>query len=167
MTRRSAGILVYRRTNGGVEILLGHPGGPFWAKKDLAAWSIPKGEIEPGEDPLTAARREFAEETGLNVPAGDYIDLGMFKRPKDGKETSIWAVEGNPDLSQFVSNTVEIDWPPHSGRKLQIPEIDRLAWTPLADAVPKLHGAQETFVYRLAEKLGVTVAEPPEQQSLL
>jgi predicted NUDIX family NTP pyrophosphohydrolase len=168
MKKQSAGILVYRRVNGGVEVLLGHPGGPFWAKKDAGAWSIPKGEYEEGEDPLTAAKREFHEETGQSAPDGDYSDLGDFKR-KDGKTIKAWAVQGDIDAAKISSNSFEMEWPPKSGQKQTFPEIDKAAWLPIQDAAPKLHQGQAIFLDRLATKLNLDLSEPdvPKQQRLL
>src|SRR6185437_1508043 len=123
MPKRSAGILLYRRNSRGVEVFLVHPGGPYWVKKDLGAWSIPKGEYEPNESPLDAARREFAEETGFTVE-GEFIELGTI-RQSSGKLVSAWALEGDCDPAMLVSNNCEIEWPLHSGRMMSIPEVDR------------------------------------------
>src|SRR5215475_7381190 len=120
MAKRSAGLLMYRRQNSGLEVLLVHPGGPFWAKKDLGAWSIPKGEYAAGENPLEAARREFSEETGFAAD-GDFLDLGTI-RQAGGKLVSVWALEGDCDPAQLRSNTTTIEWPPRSRRQLEIPE---------------------------------------------
>src|SRR5262245_12423895 len=128
MPRRSAGVLLYRRRHGGiVEVLLVHPGGPFWAKKDDGAWSIPKGEYASGEDPLAAARREFEEETGASAPAGEAIALGAF-RQSSGKIVEAWAIEGDFDTATLKSNTFTLEWPPRSGKTRQVPEVDRAAW---------------------------------------
>lgn len=162
----SAGILVYRKKGFSVEVLLGHPGGPFWAKKDTGAWSVPKGEAEEGETLFMAAKREFAEEIGHAAPEGTYVELGSFTR-KDGRAVTAWAVEGNLDVTSITSNTLEIEWPPKSGTMLEIPEIDRAAWVPLQDAPNKLHSGQAIFITRLAEALHVELTDPPEQQSLL
>src|SRR5262245_47550688 len=123
MAKHSAGILMFRRSGPEPEVLLVHPGGPFWAKKDDGAWSIPKGLYESGEDPLAAARREFEEETGC-VPDGEFIALGSFKQP-GGKIVAAWAVEGDFDLAGFKSNPFSMEWPPKSGRIQQFPEADR------------------------------------------
>ncbi|HZY50158.1 MAG TPA: NUDIX domain-containing protein [Devosia sp.] len=147
----SAGILLYRRTPAGPEVFLVHPGGPFWARKDDAAWSIPKGEIDPGEDPEAAARREFAEEVGT-APAGPLLPLGSF-RQSGGKIVVAFALEGDFDPAALVSNTVEIDWPPRSGRKTTISEVDRAAWFPLDAAATKLHVGQRPIAAALATKL--------------
>lgn len=123
---RSAGLLLFRRAGGGLELFLVHPGGPFWANKDDGAWSIPKGLYEDGEDALAAARREFAEEVGTPVD-GDVIALGEFRLPS-GKRLSAWAIEGDLDPATVASNTFEMEWPPRSGKRAQFPEVDRAAW---------------------------------------
>jgi predicted NUDIX family NTP pyrophosphohydrolase len=174
MKKQSAGVLLFRRKDNNIEVLLGHPGGPFWKNKDAGAWSIPKGEYEPDEDPLVAARREFAEETGQAVPEGPLIDLGDMKR-KDGKVIRIWAVEGEIDIQHIMSNTFEVEWPPKTGQMQSFPEIDRAAWYPLNAAPAKLHKGQDIFIERLADQLDITLArtdtEPapdaPEQITLL
>ena len=165
MSKQSAGILVFRRQASGVEVLLVHPGGPFWAKKD--SWSIPKGELEADEDHLSAAQREFAEELGMPAPTGELTDLGAVKQP--GKVNFIWAVEGTIDLAKFKSNTFAMEWPPHSGQELQFPENDRAAWFDLITAKRKLFRAQAEFIDRLASALNIPLIDiaPPEQQSLL
>jgi predicted NUDIX family NTP pyrophosphohydrolase len=124
--RTSAGILVFRRDadGGGLQVLLGHMGGPFWARKQEHAWSVPKGEHGPDEEPLDAARREFAEETSLPLPAGDLVDLGTV-RQSGGKVVAVWAVEGDLDVAAAVSNTFVLEWPPRSGRQQEFPELDR------------------------------------------
>jgi predicted NUDIX family NTP pyrophosphohydrolase len=165
MAKQSAGILVYRRAATTIEVLLVHPGGPFWAKKDKGAWSVPKGEVEEGEDLLEAAKREFEEETGQSVPDGELIELGSFKR--NSKQITAWAVEGNIDAAQVKSNTLSIEWPPKSGKQLEIPEVDRAAWVTLERAPEKMHTGQDVFILHLADKLGEALHEPPEQQSLL
>lgn len=162
----SAGILVYRRSAAGIEVLLAHPGGPYWAKKDTGAWSIPKGEVEEGEKLDEAAKREFAEELGQSAPDGEYIELGSFKR-KDGKQVFAWAVEGDLDVTHIVSNTLLIDWPPKSSKQLEIPEIDKAAWIPLAEAALKMHTGQDVFLERLASAVHIDLPKPPEQQTLL
>lgn len=144
----SAGLLLYRRGDP-VEVLLGHMGGPFWAKKDAGAWSIPKGEYEPDEQPLAAARREFAEELGAPPPAGaGYRELGSL-RQSGGKVVTAWAVEGDLDVSGIVSNTFEMAWPPRSGRMRTFPEIDRACWFTLADARERIVRGQVGFLDRL------------------
>src|SRR5262249_6681496 len=127
MPQQSAGLLMYRRHGGVVEVLLVHPGGPFWAKKDDGAWSIPKGLFEDGEEALTAAKREFEEETGQAPPTGPFTALGVFKQPR-GKLVHAWAVEGAFDLSAFRSNKFTMEWPPLSGRIAEFPEADRGGW---------------------------------------
>jgi len=147
--KRSAGIVLWRRLDSGVvQVFLGHMGGPYWARKDVGAWTIPKGEIEPGEEPLAVARREFCEEIGSPVPSDDLIDLGEV-RQAGGKTVSAWAVEGDLDASAIVSNTFELEWPPKSGRMQAFPEIDRAAWFDLATAAEKIVVGQRTFLDRL------------------
>jgi predicted NUDIX family NTP pyrophosphohydrolase len=153
MPDRSAGILLYRHAGGGLEVLLVHPGGPFFARRDDGAWSIPKGVHEDGEEPLAAARREFAEELGSPCPDGEALDLGEI-RQKSGKRVMAWAVAGDLDASTIASNTFEVEWPPRSGRKQTFPEVDRAAWFALDAARVKLLAAQAEFLDRLAERLG-------------
>jgi predicted NUDIX family NTP pyrophosphohydrolase len=129
----SAGIVLLRRAERGVEMLLVHPGGPFWAKKDEGAWSIPKGVLEPGEDALTAAKRELCEELGIECPPGPFVPLGQA-RLKSGKLVVAWAAKGEVDPETIKSNEIDIEWPPRSGKKLRIPEIDRAAWATPAEA---------------------------------
>ncbi len=149
VNRLSAGILLYRRrTDSAVEVLLGHMGGPFWSRKDIGAWSIPKGEIEPDEDPLAAARREFHEEIGMAVSPDDVTDLGEV-RQAGGKLVRAWAVEGDFDPGNLVSNTFEIEWPPKSGRLERFPELDRAHWFDLTTAAEKIIAAQRPFLDRL------------------
>ena len=147
--KRSAGLLLYRRAPE-LEVLLVHPGGPFFAKKDDGVWSVPKGEYEPDEDPLAAAVREFEEELGSPPPAGERIDLGEIKQ-RAGKIVTAWAVEGDIDASAVVSNTFEMEWPPRSGRTAEFPEIDRAEWFDLTTARTKILAAQQPFLDRLAE----------------
>ena len=151
--RRSAGILLYRVVDDGaegrIEVLLGHMGGPFWARKDAGAWTIPKGEHEPDEDPLSAARREFEEETGVSPPAADVVDLGEV-RQSGGKVVRAWAVEGDLDAATLASNTFELEWPPKSGQMVTVPELDRFAWFDLETARTKVIAAQAEFMDRLA-----------------
>ena len=145
----SAGIVLWRRLDSGVvEVLLAHMGGPYWARKDVGAWTIPKGEIEPGEEPLDVARREFCEEIGEPPPPGDITDLGEI-RQAGGKTVLAWAVEGDLDASAIVSNTFELEWPPKSGRIQAFPEIDRAEWFDLAAAAEKIVVGQRTFLDRL------------------
>ena len=146
--RGSAGILLYRRGPAGTEVLLVHPGGPFWARKDLGAWSIPKGELDDGEDPRACALREFAEETGTRLPAGALDDLGTVTL-KSGKLVLAFAVEGDLDPATLSSNTFELEWPPRSGRTQAFPEVDRAEWFEVGAAREKLNPAQAAFVDRL------------------
>jgi predicted NUDIX family NTP pyrophosphohydrolase len=148
--RTSAGILLYRLRAGGPEVLLGHMGGPFWAKKDDGAWSIPKGEHDAGEDPLAVARREFEEELGSPVPAGELVPLGAV-RVTSAKVLTVWAVEGDLDASATRSNTFELEWPPRSGRVQEFPEIDRAAWFGLDEARTRLLTGQVPFLDRLRD----------------
>jgi predicted NUDIX family NTP pyrophosphohydrolase len=150
--RRSAGLLLHRERSGEREVLLVHPGGPMWAKRDEGAWSIPKGEYEPGEDPLTAAKREFAEELGTPAPEGPAIELGEIKQ-KSGKVVSAWAVAGDLDVTEITSNTVEVQWPPRSGKMLEIPEVDRAEWFGIQPAREKINAAQAELLDRLANIL--------------
>ena len=149
--RQSAGLLLYRRNGNGVEVLLGHPGGPFWRNKDLGSWSIPKGLIAEGEKPLAAARREFTEETG-HRPRGKSLPLGEARQP-GGKRVQAWAVEGDWDAASLKSNMFEMEWPPRSGRKHSFPELDRVEWFDLAEAQAKILKGQAIFLTRLLEKL--------------
>jgi predicted NUDIX family NTP pyrophosphohydrolase len=150
--KRSAGILLYRRSgDGALEVLLVHPGGPFWAKKDLGAWSIPKGEYEDGEDALAAARREFAEELGSPASDGEHVALGEV-RQKSGKVVTAWALEGDIDADTVTSNTFTMEWPPRSGRTREFPEVDRAAWFGLDEARERILPAQAPLLDRLAER---------------
>jgi predicted NUDIX family NTP pyrophosphohydrolase len=148
----SAGILLHRRGESGTEVLLVHPGGPFWARKDLGAWSIPKGELDGDEDPRACALREFAEETGTRLPDAALDDLGSVKQ-KSGKVVFAFAVAGDLDPATLASNTFELEWPPRSGRMQAFPEIDRAEWFGLEAARAKLNPAQAAFVDRLEELL--------------
>jgi predicted NUDIX family NTP pyrophosphohydrolase len=148
MPKRSAGILSFRRRDENVEVFLVHPGGPFWAKKDLGSWSIPKGEYGDGDDPLTAAKREFQEETGFTIE-GDFIALGEVKQA-GGKVVTAWALEYDIDPEKIQSNTFEMEWPPKSGKLKSFPEVDRGAWFPLATARGKLLKSQLEFLTRLS-----------------
>jgi predicted NUDIX family NTP pyrophosphohydrolase len=148
--RTSAGILLWRRREGRVEVLLGHPGGPYFAGKD---WTVLKGEVDPGEDLLAVARREFEEETGHPLPEGPTIELGEI-RQKSGKRVLVWAVEGDLDTQTAVSNSFEMEWPPRSGRIREFPEIDRVAWFDLGEARVKIKAAQAPFLDRIERRDG-------------
>jgi predicted NUDIX family NTP pyrophosphohydrolase len=151
MAKRSAGLLLFRTVAGAVEVLLVHPGGPFWAKRDDGAWSIPKGEVAAGEDPLEAALREFREEMGQSV-RGDFISLGSL-RQTGGKTVHAWGVRSEFDPSQIVSNTFTVEWPPRSGRQQEFPEIDRAGWFPLDIARVKILKGQVGFIDELMRTL--------------
>jgi len=150
--KESAGLLVFRRTSGGLEVLLAHPGGPFWAKKDEGAWSIPKGELAAEEDPLAAALREFEEETGVII-AGTPLALQPVRQPS-GKIIRAWALEGDLDPATVKSNTFSLEWPPRSGRQQEFPEIDRVAWLPVEEARRKIVPGQVPLLEQLALQLG-------------
>jgi len=149
MATVSAGILMYRRGEAGLDVLLVHPGGPFWRYRDLGAWSIPKGELDNGEDPEEAARREFAEELGITA-TGRLRPLGQV-RQRGGKIVLAYALEGTLDAGAMRSNEISIEWPPRSGRIIQIPEIDRAEWFPLTLAREKILLSQQPFLDRLEE----------------
>jgi predicted NUDIX family NTP pyrophosphohydrolase len=149
MPKRSAGILMYRRGAQGLEVLLVHPGGPFWARKDLGAWSIPKGEYSEGDEALATAIREFAEETGT-PPRGEFRSLGELTQP-GRKIVTAFAVEGDFDPATLKSNTFELEWPPKSGRKATFPEVDRAEWFSLEMARAKILSGQREFIARLLE----------------
>ncbi len=150
--KASAGILAYRSTPGGLEVLIAHPGGPFWVNRDDGAWTIPKGEVEPGEDLLATARREFAEELGVAVPGGPFLELGSVTQ-KAGKTVTAWAAETAVDPTEVLSNTFTMEWPPRSGTLAEFPEIDRVAWVSVDEAMRKLNPAQADFVDRLVARL--------------
>jgi predicted NUDIX family NTP pyrophosphohydrolase len=152
MAKRSAGILMYRRREGKLQVFLGHPGGPFWAKKDAGAWSIPKGEIDEGEDPLAAAKREFAEETGLR-PDGELVALAPI-RQKGGKVVLAWAIEGDCDARAIKSNVFSMEWPPKSGKMAEFPEIDRAEWFSLDEARRRINPGQLPLIDELQEISG-------------
>jgi predicted NUDIX family NTP pyrophosphohydrolase len=149
----SAGLLMHRGSGEGVEVFLVHPGGPFWAKKDAGAWSIPKGLADPGEDLLAAARREFHEETGF-MAEGDFRPLGAFKQP-GGKIVHAWAVEGDCDPAQLVSNAFEMEWPPRSGKRARFPEIDRGGWFGRSEAAIKILRGQQPILLKFFSALGI------------
>ncbi|HEY2351821.1 MAG TPA: NUDIX domain-containing protein [Candidatus Acidoferrum sp.] len=151
MAKSSAGLLMYRERNGRLEVLLVHLGGPFWKNKDAGAWFVPKGEINPGEEELSAARREFQEETGL-VPNGKFLPLGSVKH-KSGKTVTAWAFAGDCDPASLKSNTFEMEWPPKSGKMTRFPEIDRAEFFTVEGAKEKMHPAEFEFLGRLQKEL--------------
>lgn len=151
--KTSAGILLYRLSDDGLEVFLVHPGGPFWAKKDEGAWSVPKGLFEDDENPLEAARREFREETGLDI-TGDFMELTPLKQPS-GKVVYVWAVEGNIDAAAIKSNMFPMEWPPKSGKQQEFPEVDRGGWFTMAQAREKLLPGQRGFLDELQRTLVV------------
>ena len=152
MSKRSAGVLLYRSRNGAVEVLLVHPGGPLWANRDLGAWSIPKGEYQQGEDPLVVALREFEEETGQRPPQAGLVELGEV-RQRGGKVVTAWAAPGDLDPAAITSNTFAMEWPPRSGSRREFPEVDRAGWFDLEEARDKLLAAQSELIDRLLEVL--------------
>jgi predicted NUDIX family NTP pyrophosphohydrolase len=174
MPKHSAGIVLYRKAADGYEVLLVHPGGPFWAKKDLGSWSIPKGEFDPGENSFAAAKREFQEEIGAPPPGGDYYELGNFAQPgqtvgpprftlPSGKTVHAFALESDFNLENFHGNMFELEWPPKSGRKQEFPEVDRAAWVSLATAREKVVKGQVPIIESLAAKLGEDLGAAPEE----
>jgi predicted NUDIX family NTP pyrophosphohydrolase len=159
--KQSAGLLLYKGAPSAMEVFLVHSGGPFWAKKDMGAWSIPKGEFEPEEDPASAAKREFKEETGLDVPDGKVTELGTVKA-SSSKMIHAWAIEADADPKQVKSNTFDMEWPPKSGQNQQFPEVDKAAWFPLSVAKTKITKGQVALLEKLAELTGADLnAEPP------
>lgn len=151
MAKQSAGLLLFRRREDGIEVLLVHPGGPYWANKDAAAWSIPKGEFGADEDPLEAARREFVEETGFS-PDGEAIPLAIV-RQSSGKIIYAWAMEAEFDPENLKSNMFRLAWPSHSNRMQEFPEVDRAAWFPLDSATGRIHKGQKPLLMELKAKL--------------
>lgn len=149
---RSAGLLLYRTRGGTHEVFLVHPGGPFWRNKDLGAWSIPKGEFGGDEEPLDAAKREYAEETGFTPPPGPFVALGAITQPS-GKIVEVWSVRGDCDPSEVRSNTVTLEWPPRSGRMREYPEVDRAAWFDLEEARRRIFKGQRGFLTALERAL--------------
>jgi predicted NUDIX family NTP pyrophosphohydrolase len=147
MSKLSAGILLFRRRAAGLEVMLVHPGGPFWAKKDDGAWSIPKGLVDEGEDLLAAAKREFLEETGMAIE-GEFLDLGAHKQ-LSGKRIAAWACEGDFDPATLKSNTFSLEWPPRSGRMAEFPEVDRAAWCSIDEALAKINKGQRPIIAAL------------------
>lgn len=153
MPARSAGIVLFRQSgDAGLSVLLVHPGGPIWARRDLGAWSVPKGEYDGGEDPLAAARREYEEELGSVAPRGDALPLGEI-RQKSGKLVRAWGLAGELDTGSVRSNTFELEWPPRSGRIQSFPEVDRAEWFTLSEARRRIIPAQIPLLERLAEEL--------------
>jgi predicted NUDIX family NTP pyrophosphohydrolase len=152
MAKTSAGLLLFRESAAGLEVLLVHPGGPFWAKKDDGAWSIPKGEFGADEEALTAAKREFEEEIGA-PPTGDFIPLEPLKQP-GGKLVFAWALQGDFDTGQLKSNMFSMEWPPKSGRKQEFPEIDRAGWFPIETARTKILKGQAGLLDQLLDRCG-------------
>ena len=148
MPKKSAGLLIYRRRRGILEVFLVHPGGPFWSRKDAGTWSIPKGEYETGEDPFDVAKREFQEETGFQA-SGEFAPLKPQKQP-GGKIVSAWAIEGDYDASAIRSNTFSMEWPPGSGRQQEFPEVDRADWFTIPRAKEKINKGQSGFLEELA-----------------
>jgi predicted NUDIX family NTP pyrophosphohydrolase len=159
MPRLSSGLLLYRPGAGGLEVLIAHMGGPFWARKDAGAWSIPKGEHEEGEEPLAVARREFEEELGQPPPAGEAALLGEF-RQSGGKRVTVYAQEGDCDVTEIRSNEFTVEWPPRSGRMASFPEVDRAEWTPIDAARERLVKGQvpalDALLTRLSDAAGET-----------
>jgi predicted NUDIX family NTP pyrophosphohydrolase len=149
MPKKSAGLLMYRRHHGVLEVFLVHPGGPFWAKKDAGSWSIPKGEYTPGEDPLKVAKREFQEETSFKA-SGEFVPLTPRKQPS-GKVITAWAFEGDCDASAIKSNTFLMEWPPHSNRRQEFPEVDRAGWFSISVAKEKIIKGQSGFLDELTK----------------
>ena len=147
MAKQSAGLLVYRKRDDIIEVLLVHPGGPFWKNKDLGSWSVPKGEFTAGEEPLDVAKREFEEETGLSID-GLFQPLAPIKQ-RGGKTVYAWAVEADLDVSHVQSNTFTIEWPPRSGKQQQFPEVDRAEWFPLDVALEKINVGQSELMRQL------------------
>lgn len=150
--KHSAGLLLFRERSDGLEVLLVHPGGPFWSGKDDGAWSVPKGELEEGEDALQAAKREFSEETGAAPPAGDPLPLDPVRQPS-GKTVHVWALRGEFDVTALKSNTFSMEWPPKSGQQQQFPEVDRGAWFPVLEAARKIMKGQLPLLEQLHRRL--------------
>lgn len=148
----SAGLLLFRRRGASIEVLLGHMGGPFWAGKDAGAWSIPKGECDPEEDPFSVALREFREEIGLDLPAMEFVDLGPVEQSR-AKVVHVWAAEGDLDLRDSVSNTFALEWPKGSGTIRDFPEIDRVAWLDIDTARTKVVRGQVAVLDRLVDRV--------------
>ncbi len=162
MPKQSAGLLLYRQTRQSLEVLLVLPGGPFWAKKDLGAWSIPKGEYQPPEQPLYAAIREFTEETG-HIPTGPYRELGSIKQ-SGGKTVTAFACEGDLDATTITSNLCRMEWPPRSGRHIEFPEVDRAQWFPIQEASVYINQAQAPLLQSLAKSIEAHDEAAPTNQ---
>lgn len=156
MKKQSAGILLYKKSKTGASVLLVHPGGPFWAKKDSGAWSIPKGEFTEDENPFTAAKREFTEELGMPPPEGEFIELGSAKQ-SSGKIVHAWALQSDLDIKTIVSNTFSMEWPPKSGQHQEFPEVDKARWFSLAEAKDKLVKGQVPLLETLADYLDLQI----------
>jgi predicted NUDIX family NTP pyrophosphohydrolase len=152
MAKRSAGIILFRKTHGQIQLLLVHPGGPFWAKKDEGSWSIPKGLYDGSENPLAAAKRELREETGI-AAEGKFLELGTFKQP-GGKTIVAWAIEHSFDPANLVSNTFSIEWPPKSGKQADFPEVDRANWFSITEAMSKITKGQRPILTAFRGKIG-------------
>lgn len=168
--KTSAGLLVYRTKDGRVEVLIVHPGGPYFAQKDAGVWSIPKGEVDKGEKPVDTAKREFEEELGLPAPGGELQNLGEAKYPKGSKLITAWAVRADVDLSAADKTKIakiSIEWPPKSGKKQEFPEVDRARWFDLETAANKLFDPQIVFLQRLAAMLGVDFEAPQTEEKQL
>jgi predicted NUDIX family NTP pyrophosphohydrolase len=160
MAKKSAGLLIYRETSGAIEVFLVHPGGPFWARKDEGAWSIPKGEFEEGEDPLEAAKREFSEETGVAL-AGEFQPLAPLKQPS-GKMVYAWMLKGDLDPARLKSNLFSMEWPRGSGRVREFPEVDRGGWFDLALAKRKILKGQLPFLDELQARVAAAKPGQPD-----
>jgi predicted NUDIX family NTP pyrophosphohydrolase len=158
MAKISAGILLFRRRAEGAEVMLVHPGGPFWAKKDAGSWSIPKGLADEGEDLLAAAKREYLEETGMAAD-GDFLDLGAHKQP-GGKTIAAWACEGDFDTTALRSNTFSLEWPPRSGKTAEFPEVDKAAWHSIDEALEKISKGQMSILAALVKRLEAEARGP-------
>ncbi|HVS78769.1 MAG TPA: NUDIX domain-containing protein [Candidatus Saccharimonadales bacterium] len=154
MKAHSAGLVVYRMKSGQPEVLMAHMGAPWWAKKDIGAWTIPKGGIDKGEEPLAAAKREFTEELGLPLPEGEYSELGDIEQ-HNNKTVTAWAVEADFDVKDIKSNTFKAEWPPKSGQQQEFPEIDRAAWMSLPEATQKAVPGQAALFEKLADILHI------------
>lgn len=165
--KQSAGLLIYRQKENRIEVLIVHPGGPYFAKKDKGVWGIPKGNIDGGETPLEAAKREFQEEIGLSPPEDKLIELGEIKYPSGSKSIIAWAIEGDIDVSSFKSNTLQLEWPPRSGKMQDFPEVDRAEWCNLETASVKMFGPQVILLERLAEILEIDFEIPDVEQKQL